>query len=481
MPRLPLFSITLLCAAALSACTALGPDYAGPGHAAASSEFARAAADPTFQTAAPLAHWWQSLNDTTLNQLMEQALAANPDLDAARARLRNARVAVDLEQANRMPSASLSAMAAKVRVPEINMGEQTINSQWLSMYNLGANASWEADLFGSHTRSVQASRASAEATEANLADVQLSLTAEVAQNYVALRAAQKRLQLSQNAIARQEKMLALQRQRYQGGTASRLDVSKLSTQLEVTRAELPAKQTDIDTYSNALAALLGQAPGSLDAQLDGAKASELPLPPAQVAIGDPTSLLQRRPDVRAAERTLAARSAQIGVAEAAKFPQLKFTGMLGLGGSDISDLTHLGNATIALLPQISWSFLDFGRNAARVSQAEASRDEAAAQYRAKVLTALKDAENALSRFGHRRMAVASYARAKTSADEATTLTAQRQRGGTASTLDLLDAERQQIQAEQNLLSALAGLSSDYITLQKALGLGWGEVQPRQSS
>ena len=185
--------------------------------------------------------------------------------------------------------------------------------------------------------------------------------------------------------------------------------------------------------------------------------------------------------MRAAERTLAARSAQIGVAEAARFPQLKFTGMLGLGGSDISDLTHLGNATIALLPQISWSFLDFGRNAARVSQAEASRDEAAAQYRAKVLTALKDAENALSRFGHRRMAVASYARAKTSADEATTLTAQRQRGGTASTLDLLDAERQQIQAEQNLLSALAGLSSDYITLQKALGLGWGEVQPGQSS
>ena len=125
-----------------------------------------------------------------------------------------------------------------------------------------------------------------------------------------------------------------------------------------------------------------------------------------------------------------------------------------------------------------WRIFEFeldGQVMRRIVGYDAGRDEADAQYRAKVLTALKDAENALSLFGHRRMAVASYARAKTSADEATTLTAQRQRGGTASTLDLLDAERQQIQAEQNLLSTLAGLSSDYITLQKALGLGWGDI------
>ena len=210
-------------------------------------------------------------------------------------------------------------------------------------------------------------------------------------------------------------------------------------------------------------------PGSLDAQL--ADLRDIPLPPAEVAVGDPAGLLQRRPDVRAAERTLAARTAQIGVAKAAQFPQLKFTGMLGLGGTALSDLGSF-NPVIALLPQLSWSFLDFGRNAARVSQAEANRDEAEAQYRSKVLGALKDAETALSRFGHRRLAVAQYVRAKQAADTAATLTAQRQRGGTVSTLELLDAERQQLQAQQNLLAAVAGLTSDYIALQKSLGLGW---------
>jgi NodT family efflux transporter outer membrane factor (OMF) lipoprotein len=476
MRRLSFFPLTLLGAAMLAGCSALGPDYAGPpDDALLPAGFARAGSAAAISSAAPLARWWQGFNDAELDRLIERALAANPDMAAARARLRNARLAVDLEQAARLPTAGLSAMAAKVRVPEVKFGEQSIDSQWLSLYTLGANASWEADLFGAHARSVQAAGASAQATAATLADVQLSLTAEVAQNYVALRAAQKRLALSREAVARQERMLALMQQRYSGGTASRLDVSKLANQLDSTRAELPAQQADIETHGNALAVLLGQAPGSLDAEL--AAVTELPLPPAAVAVGDPASLLKRRPDVRAAERTLAARTAQIGVAEAAKFPQLKFSGMLGLGGSSISDLGHLGDFTLALLPQLSWSFLDFGRNAARVSQAEASRDEAQALYRSQLLAALKDAENALSRFGHRRMAVASYARAKAAADEAAALTGQRQRGGTASTLELLDAERQQILAEQNLLGALAGLSSDYIGLQKALGLGWEAERP----
>lgn len=476
MRRLSTASLTLLSAATLSVLTgcALGPDYHGPQDASTPAQFLRASKDPSVRTSAPLAQWWKSLNDAELNSLVERALAANPDLDAARARLRSARAGTSLEQANRMPTVSASAMAAKFRIPEISMGEQTIDSQWLTLYSASANASWEADLFGSHTRSVQAATASAQASEAGFADVQLSLSAEVAQNYLNLRTAQKRLSLSREAIARQEKMLAPMQQRYKGGTASKLDVSKLTHQLDATRAELPGQQADIEIYSNALAILLGQTPGSVDSEL--ATAANIPLPPAEVAIGDPASLLQRRPDVRAAERQLAARTAQIGVAEAAKFPQLKFTGMLGLGGTSMGDLSHLGDATIGLLPQISWNFLDFGRNAARVSQAEANRDEAQAQYRAKVLAALKDAENALTRYGHRRMAVASYAKAKAAADESTTLTAQRQRGGTTSTLDLLDAERQQIQAEQNLVSALAGLTGDYITLQKALGLGWGDVQ-----
>ena len=478
MPR-PHLSFSLIALAAscalLHGCTTVGPDYQAPAdqHSAA---FARAA-EAHINTNAPLADWWTTFGDDRLNDLVARALKANPDIDAARARLRRARIAVDLEQANRMPTAGVSAMTARVRLPDMQFGETAIDSQWMGMYSLGANASWEADLYGSHKRTVEATSASAQVSQAQLADVQLSLSAQVAQAYVGLRTAQNRLRLSQNALVRQERMLALTRQRFERGTTSKLDVTRLTNQIDMTRAEMAPIESDIASYQNALAVLIGQAPGSIDAELQDAR--DIPLPPAQVPIGDPASMLQRRPDIRAAERTLAARTAQIGVAEAAKFPQLKFTGMLGLGGSEISDLTHLGNITLALLPQLSWNFLDFGRNQARVDQANADRDEAIAQYHGKVLAALKDAEDALARYGKRRVAVAAYARAKASADEAAALTAQRQRAGTVSTIDLLDAERQQILAEQNLVTSLSGLTSDYITLQKALGLGWSDARAPQ--
>ncbi|KAF1047417.1 efflux transporter outer membrane subunit [Xylophilus sp.] len=471
MPRLPSISSSLALAvlAALAGCTAVGPDYAGPPAAPVGAAFTRA--QPS-NDGAPLARWWTSLGDRTLDGLVERTLAANPDIASAQARLRRARAALSLEQSNRRPTASASALTARARIPPIDLAGQSIESQWISLHAVSLNASWEADLFGLHARTVEASAATAGAAEANLADAQLSLTAEAAQAYVRLRDAQTRLRLSREAQQRQERMLALTRQRFAAGTASRLDVVRLAGQLDATRAELAPLQADIDGSLDALAVLTRQPPGALDAELSGAAA--VPLPPAEVPVGDPASLLRRRPDVRAAERTLAARTAQVGVAEAAKFPQLKFTGILGLGGTELSDLGRLGNYSAVLLPQLSWNFLDFGRNRARVSQAGADRDEAEAQYRGKVLAALQDAEDALSRYGRQRAAVADYARAKASADEAATLMRQRQGAGTVGTIDLLDAERQQIAAEQNLAAAVAALTGDFITLHKALGLGWSE-------
>jgi outer membrane protein TolC len=198
----------------------------------------------------------------------------------------------------------------------------------------------------------------------------------------------------------------------------------------------------------------------------------VPLPPAQVAVGDPAALLQRRPDIRAAERRLAARTAQIGQAEAARFPKLSFLGLIGLGGPKLSDIFELDKRTELFAPRLTWSFLDFGRNAARVQEANADRDEAQAQYRTSVLAALRDAEDALARFRDRRHVVATLARAKLAADESTRMMRARQQGGTASVIDLLDVERQQIAAEQNLSQATAALTNDFVSLHKALGLGW---------
>ena len=188
-------------------------------------------------------------------------------------------------------------------------------------------------------------------------------------------------------------------------------------------------------------------------------------------MGDPAALLQRRPDIRAAERQLAQSNARIGVAEAQRFPQISLMGMLGLGGTNPGDVFDAGNLFTLGMPRLSWNFLDFGRNAARVEQAKGVRDEAAAQYRASVLTALRDAEDALSRYGARRRTVASAARTKASADRAAALQQQRYAAGTATLIDTL--ERQRLSAEQSLAQATAAMTSDFIALQKALGLGWG--------
>jgi NodT family efflux transporter outer membrane factor (OMF) lipoprotein len=424
---------------------------------------------------APAARWWESLNDPVLTGLVDKAIAANPDAQAAKARLRQARSALGLEKANSAPSVNAMAVYARAHLPPFNLGGSSDSSNNngstdLNLYNLAFDASWEIDLFGGQRRKTEAARATAQAAEASLADVQVSLSAEVVQAYVNLRDRQQRMALNAASITRQEQMLDLTRQRVERGTASGIEFSRLSTQLDGTRAQAVPLNAERDAYLDELATLIGEEPGALDAQL-GAVAP-LPLPPATVDIGDPAALLQRRPDIRAAERTLAADTAKIGAAEAARFPRLSFMGLIGIGGTSLSDLGHLDDFVALAAPQLSWNFLDFGRNRARIGQAEAVRDEAEAKYRATVLAALRDAEGSLSRFRYRRIEVATLTRAKVSADEAARLSTQRYTAGTSSLIDLLDAQRQQIAAEQNLSVAQAGLTSDFIAIQKSLGLGW---------
>jgi NodT family efflux transporter outer membrane factor (OMF) lipoprotein len=473
----------LALAALLAGCT-VGPNYSGPPAAAPNAAKAPAfvrAGDAPVASQPPVARWWEALGDATLSTIETRALAANPDLAAAEARIRQARASLRQQKANLLPTGSATAIYAHARFPGLNIDQSNSgsgdNSQSssnaasdLDIYNVGFDASWEIDLFGGQRRAVEAARATAQAAEANLADTQVSLTAEVAQAYVNVRDRQRRIALNRQSIAMQEQMLALTRQRYDRGTASRLDVERLSNQLESTRADVTPLSAELEAYLDELATLTGDEPGALDATM--AEAQPLPLPPAQVAIGDPAALLQRRPDIRAAERTLAADTAKIGQAEAARFPKLSIMGIIGIGGTQPGDLTKLDDFTALVAPQLSWDFLDFGRNAAKVKQAEGVRDEAEAKYRSAVLAALRDAEDSLSRFRYRRLTVATLARAKAAADEAATLSRQRYAAGTATLIDLLDAERQQIEAEQSLSIAEAGLTGDFVAIQKALGLGW---------
>lgn len=480
---IPAARLVALAAAALLAGCALGPDYAGAPdaapHAAAGSGFVRAGADAN--AAIPANRWWEGLGDPLLNRLVLRALDANPNLGVARARLLQSRAALGLEEANAAPSVGASALAAHARLPPVNLqglsGSSNSSSSSSSptsanLYSLGFDASWEIDLFGAHRRAVQAAGASAQAAEASLADVQVSLAAEVANAYINLRDRQQRLALGEQSVKAQEEMLALTGQRVERGTASSLDQLRVQNQLDGARADLVPLQAERDAYLNQLATLLGQEPGALDNEL--AAAAPVPLPPQQVAVGDPASLLRRRPDVRAAERTLASDTAKIGQAEAARYPSLKLFGVIGLGGTHPSDLTKLDDFAAIGAPMLSWNFLDFGRAKARVTQAERVRDEAEMKYRQTVLDALRDAEDSLSRFRYGRVTVATVARSKVSADRALALASQRYKAGTGTLIDVLDTTRQQLVAQQNLLQAEANLTRSFVGIQKALGLGWSE-------
>jgi len=482
--RFPLWLVPMTL---LAGCT-VGPDYQGPASAGAASPaagFARAHPDAV-TTAPQAAAWWTAFGDPVLDELERRALAGNPSVAIAQARLNQARASLGLEKANALPKANTSAVYLHARVPGLDLtssdgsGEASGgngggnggggSSESLNFYNLGFDASWEIDLFGGQRRAIEAARASLGAAEANAADARVSLAAEVAQAYVALRDRQQLLALARESAAKQQAIYDLTAQRRDRGAASTLDVERQRGQVEQTNAAVLPLSAERDAYLNALATLTGEVPGALDGLLETPGA--IPLPPAEVAVGDPATLLQRRPDVRAAERQYASATAKIGAAKAASFPRLSFMGLIGLGGTSVGDVVDPDKLAAIVAPQLSWSFLDFGRNAARVGQAEGARDEAAAQYRSAVLTALRDAEDALSRYATRRQAVANAARSKASADTTATLMRERFDAGTATRMEMLDAERQKISADQTLIQTKAQMTTDFIALEKALGLGW---------
>jgi NodT family efflux transporter outer membrane factor (OMF) lipoprotein len=428
-----------------------------------------------------LNEWWTSLNDETLSELERRALAASPTITGARARLRQARASVRLDKAQQLPSAGAMAVLAHAELPDVEIRADQVDGSGaggatrlelgsVDFFNLGFDASWEVDLFGGRRRTVEASVAAVQAAEANIADAQVQLTADVAQTYVNLRDRQTQLALRREAAQMQRQMLALTRQRFERGAASALDVERLQTQLDVAEAQIVPLEAEIEALKDALALLAGEQPGKLDQLLEASAA--IPLVPAEVRVGDPAALLQRRPDIRAAERQLASRTARIGVAEASRFPRLSLFGLIGLGGTSLGSLGDLDRLSAIAMPQLQWQFLDFGRGAARVEQAQSMRDEAEAQYREVVLAALKDAEGALSRFGHRRRSLAALAQVRASAARAAALMQQRYQSGAATLIDALDAEHQRVSAEQNMANVTAALANDYVALHKALGLGW---------
>jgi NodT family efflux transporter outer membrane factor (OMF) lipoprotein len=460
----------------LAGCT-VGADYGGP-RVIANAErpgafFLRA--DPAYTAPRPpLARWWDAMADAQLTALIDRAIAASPDVSLAEARVRKARATLREQRANQLPSVSASGVALVADLPTGSLALQPQGQEddriKAEFYNAGLDASWEIDLFGGRRRAAEGASAQAEAANANLADAQVQLSAEVASNYVTLRELQQRLTLARRSADLEAQSLALLEQRERRGASSRDDVVRLQTELNRTQGALLPLEGQIAVTLDQLALLTGDEPGAHDAALSAP--ATIPIIPESVSIGDPAALIRRRPDIRAAERRLAAATAQIGVNVARQFPSVSIMGIIGLGGPNIGDVVDPSNVSSILLPRINWSFLDFGRNRARVEQGRADRDEAEAQYRKTVLASLSDAETSLTRFGNQRKTLASSVQSRKGARQSAFYAAQRFRHGAVPQTSSLDAERAALSADQAVLEATGELDRAFIALQKSIGLGW---------
>jgi NodT family efflux transporter outer membrane factor (OMF) lipoprotein len=491
-PRTTLFAV-LTIAVALPGCT-VGPDYHGApdvaNGATHASAFVRAPANVVTSTHAPN-RWWESLGDPQLNALIDQALANNQDLHAAQARLRESRAQLQQQRAAETPKVTADAAALRMREPDLSglqsSQQSTSNSTSsagqtaqsgstsqgrgpLQFYTAGFDASWEIDIFGGTRRAIESASAQAEAVDADLADTQVSLAAEVAQAYIDLRSQQQRLALANRSAELEQKTLELIRQQRARGVVPDADVERQTTQVENTKANLIPLDEQITESLDQLAVLTGHAPGALDNELSAP--APLPALPASVAVDDPAALLKQRPDIRAAERRLAASNAQIGQHTADLFPKVTMLGFIGSTAGNPGHVFRKSAVTWLGAPYLQWDVLDFGRTRGAIRQAEAGRDEAAANYTQTVLGALQDANNALSRYGHQRDSVERLEQIEASANRSASLMHQRYEAGASSMIDLLDTERSQFSAQQNLVQGRGELIKDYVSLQKSLGLGW---------
>jgi outer membrane protein, multidrug efflux system len=427
-------------------------------------------ASPTPVNEIALVTWWSQFADATLTQLIEQALTSNNDIAAAKGRLRSARAVLDEAQGARLPSVNASGSASHQDNIDGLSRAETVDGVLISddTYNIGIDASWEADIFGRLRGTAEAAGAGVRGSEASLYDVQRVITAEIALNYVNLRDAQARLQLAQANLDIQRENLQIAQWRNQAGLGSELDVEQARTAVGQTTGALPVLRLSIATAIQQIDVLAGKPPGSSASMLSPPAA--LPVSPEIIDVGLPADLLQRRPDVLSAQANLEAEVIRIGVAQADLYPALRLSGSIDTSSDSIGNLfdASLGS----LVAGVTAPIFQGGQIRARIEQQKGSADTALANYRNTVLTALFDVENALqsAKAAHEREIA--LTQAEQSALNSLQLAEIRYRAGAVDFQTLLDTQRSVLTVQDSRASASAARSTAAIQLFKALGGGW---------
>jgi multidrug efflux system outer membrane protein len=470
-------------AGTMAGCT-VGPDYVRP-RTPAPARWSESPASPDALKGDKA--WWKTFGDPVLDRLIEEAAVTNPDLKQALQRIRIARTEKTQAAAAGLPTLSARGSASR-RLNSFASPAGTTNAvggttaggafgigdNLIDIFQAGFDAQWELDLFGGIRRTVEAAEANTEAEIENRRALTVSLFGEVAGQYIALRANQQLLAVIRDNLATQQDTLHLTRERQKAGLASYLDVAQAQAQVEATAAEQPLFENQVKLALHALSVLLDRAPGELSQRLG--RPAPIPLPAEPAAADLPSELLQRRPDIRSAERRLKAANADIGAAVAAQYPRINLAAFIGLQNTDITDFTMLGKSWSAA-STLAFPIFNWGSIQANIEGRKARHQELAHAYRATVLNAFKEVEDALASIEQERRRQAQLQQAEAAERLALDLARERYLKGLTGFLDVLSAERSLLARRQALIETRARLAGQRVALYKALGGGWEVAEP----
>lgn len=464
-------NLLMLASIVLASC-AVGPDYERPPQ---ETTDAFSQLEANYTELPPVSEFWAGFNDPQLTELVEGALAANHDLKAALARLDRARALAQLSRKDLWPTVTAGAGYSDTRLSLNESPDLTPEQRDIEAYSATVDAFWELDLFGRVRRQNEAALADTNAAASDLRALQVSIAAEVAQTYFELRGLQEQLRVARENAENQQATLDVTVVRRDAGRGTDLDVSRARAQLEFTRSLVPVLEAAEIAAAHRLAVLNGREPAAFRAELE--LPQSLPALPESVAVGTPEELLRRRPDIAAAEHRLHSATASVGVATADLFPRVTLNGVLGTAAVDLGDLFESNSETYGLGVNIGWAFLDLGRVRDRIEASEAGAAESLALYEGTVLRAIEETENALAAYTRAKRERAHLSESALASVEASRLASLRYEGGATDFLQVLDAERTLLDAQDRLAQSHTRVATSLIAVYKALAGGWPDRLP----
>ena len=474
MHSLQILLAACVCMALTTSGCMVGPDFHSP-HAEAPPDWKGVAEVQPAQSSVPttgpaeLTQWWKQFDDPMLTQLVEDALKVNLNVKLAVASLRQARASQGIAAAALWPTLGISAEYQRETAAPIN----DVAGQAVNFYQAGLDAAWEIDVFGGQRRNIESAKANTRAAVEGLRDIQVSIAAEVALDYIQLRGYQQQIVVTKNSVQAMQDTASIVRDKANPGFDCELDIANAEANVATTEAQIPVLETSARQAIYALSVLLARPPADLLEQL--APTGEIPAVPTRIPAGLPSDLLRRRADIRQAEEQLHSATAQIGVATAALFPQFSLTGTLGVQSNQLSTLVSSGGRIYSGGPSVTWNIFQGGAIVSNIRLQEALRDQSFITYQQTVLGAFQDVENALVAFNKEQQHYKSLKDSVAANTKAVDLSIKLYKGGLTEFLNVLVAQNALYSAQNALTQSNSNIAADLIALYKALGGGWETI------